>query len=155
MEQLLADVAAFRAAMGLPIGDKPRLPHQIDHRLHVGLLQEELDELNQAAQSNDLVETFDGLLDLIYVACGTILDLGLGELAQTGWNEVQRSNMSKTVTSEAEGVISQNGYYLKGITSELLPVGNRWVLRRSSDGKVLKPYTYSAPDLATILPEPL
>lgn len=58
-----------------------------------GFLEEELNELGEAVEKQDLVAVFDALLDLVYVAKGTALLLGLPWDA--GWAEVHRSNMDK------------------------------------------------------------
>lgn len=56
-------------------------------------MQEELDEFTAAMERGDDVEMFDALLDLAYVVFGTAHLLGYPW--QTGWDEVQRSNMEK------------------------------------------------------------
>jgi len=57
------------------------------------LLQEELDEFKQACHQADLEAQADALVDLVYVALGTVAILGLPwrEL----WDDVHRANMSK------------------------------------------------------------
>jgi len=56
-------------------------------------LQEELDEFKQACQSQDLALQADALIDLVYVAKGTAVMLGLPW--ETLWDDVQRANMEK------------------------------------------------------------
>lgn len=56
-------------------------------------LGEELHELSEAIDQRDPVAVFDALLDLVYVAKGTALLLGLPW--EAGWAEVHRSNMDK------------------------------------------------------------
>jgi predicted HAD superfamily Cof-like phosphohydrolase len=68
----------------------------------IAFLQEELDELRAAAAANDLAGQADALVDLVYVAKGTALMLGLPweEL----WTVVQRANMAKTRGTTKRGV---------------------------------------------------
>lgn len=59
------------------------------------------------AAQPDMVETADGLCDLIYVALGAAVEFGI-DLAPL-WEEVHRSNMTKT-----PGVAREDGKILKG-----------------------------------------
>ena len=56
-------------------------------------LREELDEFEIAIADRDAPAMFDALIDLVYVALGTAQLCGFPW--QDGWDEVQRSNMSK------------------------------------------------------------
>jgi predicted HAD superfamily Cof-like phosphohydrolase len=56
-------------------------------------LQEELDEFKRAVDSQDLEEQVDALVDLVYVAKGTALMLGVDW--DRHWEEVHRANLSK------------------------------------------------------------
>ena len=89
--------------------------------LYVSLIDEELAEVKEGIANNDRVEILDGLIDTIYVAIGALNSLGVD--AMGAWTEVQRSNMSK--------VDPESGKLLK----------------RESDGKILKHSGYSVPVL--------
>jgi predicted HAD superfamily Cof-like phosphohydrolase len=93
--------------------------------LRVSLIQEELDEYQEAAEAHDLVGIADALSDLMYVVLGTYVAHGLQDVAEPLFAEVHRSNMSK---------LDANGE----------------VLYRS-DGKVLKSTLWRPPDLKAIL----
>lgn len=90
--------------------------------LYFSLVREEVIELNEAFKKNDVVEIADACADIIWVVEGLCHSLGIP--LQQVWDEVARSNMSKTV----------NGKLIK-----------------REDGKVLKPDTYSPPDIEKIL----
>lgn len=117
---IFKDQAAFIAAMGQGKGT----PH--DPVLYMDLIVEEFRETDSAFEAlmiddtpENLAELIDGCIDLIYVTAGLLNSLGVdGEAA---WAEVHRSNMSK-----------------------MAPDGT--VLRRQ-DGKILKPDTFSPPNL--------
>lgn len=69
-------------------------PHISKHmQIRIDHLQEELDETIQAVAENDLTEVIDGLLDLIYIAAGTLNMCGVN--SQMHWDEIQRANISK------------------------------------------------------------
>lgn len=91
--------------------------------LYYQLIVEEFWELKQAFQNNDLVEIADACADLKWVIEG--LEHSLNIPQQEVWDEVARSNLSK---------ISSSGKVIK-----------------REDGKVLKPDTYSPPDIKTII----
>lgn len=59
----------------------------------VRFLKEELEELEDAMLNHDLAEQVDALVDLVYVAKGTALMLGVDWSAH--WDEVQRANLAK------------------------------------------------------------
>ncbi len=101
----------------------PSFPEQNVRDLRVRLLQEEFDEYLEAENENDLVEIADALADMVVIIHGTAIRYGIP--LDEVFAEVHRSNMSKV---SADGT----------------------VLRRE-DGKILKPDTYSPPDIASIL----
>lgn len=90
---LESKVTEFREAFNLPINSKPTQLSTYDTALHMSLLKEEFKELVVAVNRDDLVETFDALLDICYVAYGMGVHMGLP--MEKGMNEVQASNMSK------------------------------------------------------------
>lgn len=88
------DVAEFHERFGLLIsGGSPRLLDLELFRFRLKFLHEELDEFTDAHLRGDLVEAADGLIDLVYVALGTAVMMGLPW--QALWDEVHRANMKK------------------------------------------------------------
>ena len=90
--------------------------------MYMDLVKEEFYELAEAARNFDIVETADACADLIWVIEGMCHTLGIP--LQKVWDEVARSNASKTVDGK---------------------------LIKRNDGKVLKPDTYSPPDIKAVL----
>lgn len=90
--------------------------------LYYDLVKEEFYELTVAVKNFDIVETADACADLIWVIEGLCHTLGIP--LQKVWDEVARSNFSKTVDGK---------------------------LIKREDGKVLKPDTYSPPDIKSII----
>lgn len=86
--------------------------------LYVNLINEEFEELKAA--NGDKVEQLDALIDILVVAIGALHSLGVD--SEGAWQEVICSNMSKVD-----------------------PVTGKVIKRE--DGKVLKPATYSPPNL--------
>lgn len=101
------DVLRFHQKLGLPVADRPTVIPEKDMRDRLSFIREELDELilstdylyslgtgaSNTETCNALGEIFDALLDLVYVAMGTALQLGLPW--QQGWDMVQDANMQK------------------------------------------------------------
>lgn len=148
----LNDVAKFHDTFSLPIEEKPLIPHEKRCELRVSLLQEELDELKEAIEDNDLVEVADALCDLQYVLSGAILEFGLASDFKTLFDEVQRSNMSKTCKTMEEAVETQQ-FYLnkKGTKSFIEEKDGEFLVYREGDKKVLKSVKYSPADLKSII----
>ena len=88
--------------------------------LYANLVKEEIQEFWNGIENKDDIETLDGVADTIWVLVGYAHSRGWNIIG--AFDEVARSNMSKVD---------------KG-TGKLL---------KRADGKVLKPDTYSPPDL--------
>ena len=95
-------------------------------KLYLKLISEESNELIQAVEQNDKVETLDALLDLIVVTIGAIHSLGAD--GEGGWKEVMSTNFAK-IDKETGKV------------------------RKREDGKVLKPAGWVAPNLKPFVKE--
>jgi predicted HAD superfamily Cof-like phosphohydrolase len=148
----LNDVAKFHDTFSLPIEERPIIPHAKRCELRVSLLQEELNELQEAIHDNDIVEIADALCDLQYVLSGAILEFGLATDFKSLFDEVQRSNMSKTCKTMDEALATQK-YYLdsKGTTSFIEEKEGEFLVYRKEDKKVLKSINYSPADLKSII----
>lgn len=94
------------------------------YNLYYNLIQEEVQELTDAFNADDKVEVLDAILDIIVVATGMAYSAGFD--IEGGWDEVIRSNMSK--------VDPETGKVLK-----------------RDDGKVLKPSSFSPPNLTPFI----
>ena len=86
------------------------------------------DELVKSMIEGDLVGVADGIADVLYVVIGTAIAYGIN--IQEVFNEVHRSNLSKTVWNE-----------------EL----QRYTIEKDEFGKGIKPPTYSPAALAPIV----
>lgn len=123
LDRALHDVAHFHNVFGQPIVDKPALPSIERRELRERLLQEEFTEYMQASANDDIVEVADAIADIIYVLLGTALEYGIpiGRV----FAEVHRSNMAKMFS---DGTV-----------------------RRRDDGKILKPESWTPPDIRGVL----
>lgn len=120
-----SDVEAFHRVAGVTVGDlaAPAIPDKETCKLRLRLIDEELAELSDALLGcRDLTEAADAIADLLYVAFGTAVTLGIDIGAV--WDAVHLSNMAK------------------------FPGG---VIRRRVDGKILKPEGWTPPDIAGVL----
>ena len=121
MNVMQEQVLEFHQKFGATVGDTVGLR---DNELRANLITEEAEETVRAILRGDLVETVDGLCDLIYVIYGAAVTFGID--LEPFFNEVHRSNMTK---------LWEDGK-------------PRY---RESDHKVLKPLTYSKPDIKGLL----
>ena len=97
-------------------------PEQAD--LYLNLIQEETVEFWNALEASDDIAMLDGICDSIWVMVGYALSRGWD--IKGAYEEVARSNMSKV--DKASGK-----------------------LIKREDGKVLKPESYSPPDLSSFI----
>lgn len=150
----LNQVAEFHRTFKHPIEPKPVIPAANRCALRVALIAEELEELKQAIADNDLVEVADALCDIQYVLSGAVLEFGLGEKFPALFDEVQRSNMSKTCATRAEAEATQAHYRsTKKEESYIVAAEDKFLVYRQSDDKTLKSVNYSPADLRKILEE--
>ena len=115
------------------------------------MLREELRELEEAIAENDLTEVADALADLQYVLSGAVLEFGLGERFAALFEEVHRSNMSKTCKTRAEADETLAHYRSLKQEGRIEASGEAFLVYRTDDGKVLKNVHYSPADLAAQL----
>ena len=154
MEKLdcLNQVAEFHKTFNHPILASPQIPSAERCKLRVALITEELKELVQAIADNNIVEVADALCDIQYVLSGAILEFGLGEKFKALFDEVQRSNMSKTCATPEEAEATRQHYLKKdGTESYIKQSDGHYLVFRSSDNKTLKSVNYSPADLARLL----
>lgn len=148
----LNQVADFHRTFKHPIEPTPIIPSEKRCKLRVELISEELKELQEAIDNNDLVEVADALCDIQYVLSGAVLEFGLGEKFKELFDEVQRSNMSKTCKSLEEAEATMKHYKAKdGVDSYVKQEGDQYLVYRSTDNKTLKSINYSPADLKSIL----
>jgi predicted HAD superfamily Cof-like phosphohydrolase len=111
------DVDTFQAACD-------QEPSESNYKMYLGLIEEEVGELNDAVTDNDLVEQLDALVDILVVTMGAIRAAGWdGEAA---WEEVMKTNFAKIDPTTGK------------------------VIKRE-DGKVLKPEGWVAPQLSQFI----
>ena len=145
-------VAEFHSTFKHPILPSPMIPDESRCRLRVALIAEELKELEVAILERDIVAVADALCDIQYVLSGAVLEFGLGDKFKALFDEVQRSNMSKACTSEAEAKKTVEFYQKKdGTECVYKKEGDKWLVYRKSDNKTIKSIGYSPADLEGIL----
>ena len=116
-------VGDFMESMDQEVRLYPCFPEEEIQKLRKDLIEEELDEFTYALDNKNLIEVADALTDLLYVVYGAGHAFGI-DLDEC-FKEVHRSNLSK-------------------LGPDFKPI-------KREDGKVLKPDTYSPPDLKTVL----
>ena len=152
MSNYLQSVSEFHETFKAPILESPQIPSKERCDLRINLMQEELNEIKEAIENGDLVEISDGLCDLMYVLCGSILEFGLKDKFNTLFDEVQRSNMSKACNSQQEALATLSHYKQKdGTEGRYEEVNGKYIVYRSADNKVLKSVGYSPASLQDII----
>lgn len=124
MKSNFQDVYDFNVKFDLPRPREPLLLTRDVYLYRRKFLEEELREFETAHLQADWYGCADALIDLVYVALGTAVMMGVPW--QALWNEVHRANMEKIrVSSERD---SKRGHYLD----------------------VVKPPNWRAPDLSSV-----
>ena len=123
MLDIQRDVERFMLAADQPVSRVPKITQSDQENLYMDLIAEEYAELITAMSNKDIIESADAIADLIWVAIGLASTIGIP--FDQVWNEVKRSNDSKTV--------------------------NGTLMKNPETGKVMKPPTFSEPDLDPVL----
>ena len=149
------EVEIFNSTFGKPNNYEPTVP--ADNKLTnfvVDFIKEETEELAEAIENGDIVEVLDAICDLLYVAVGNAaMVFGVKDKLMDAYAEVQASNMSKSCATleEAEETIAVRSEQHGPCHTE--QVGDRWVVYRTSDDKVMKSVNYFAPNLKQFFTE--
>lgn len=148
----LNQVAQFHRTFKHPVLDTPQIPSKERCALRVSLIAEELKELEQAIADEDLVEVADALCDIQYVLSGAVLEFGLGDKFKALFDEVQRSNMSKSCATKEEAQATVD-YYSQARDTPCYyeEADGVYLVYREADRKTLKSIKYSPADLNSIL----
>lgn len=100
------DVVEFHDKFGLNPGGPIDLLKNIDPEMlnfRYQFLVEECDEFFTAVAENDPAGALDAMIDLVYVAMGNAILMGVTpQLWQRAWDEVQRANMNKVRAEKPE-----------------------------------------------------
>ena len=117
MTDVFKDIDTFATACDQP-------PNESNYKMYLGLIDEEVGELEEAVMADDRVEQLDALVDILVVTMGAIRAGGFD--GEGAWKEVMDTNFAK--------IDSDTGK-----------------VRKREDGKVLKPEGWKAPELAKFI----
>lgn len=142
-------VQEFNKTFGKPNNFTPTIPEKKEWMFVYDFIMEELQEYKEACEKGDIVEILDALCDITYVSLGngTLLH-GLKGKIWKAYEEVQASNMSKSCETEGEAaatVIKRTEE--QGEPCHFEKVGDRYVVYRTRDRKVMKSIMYFKPNL--------
>lgn len=123
MRRAVEQIHQFMTTFGQQTQALPNLPSRAIKNLRKKLVLEEAGEFADAVDAGDLVAIADAIGDLLYVVLGSAIAYGIDP--EPIFEEVYRSNMTKK-----------------------WPDGT---VHRDEGGKVIKPSTYSPPNLGPII----
>jgi predicted HAD superfamily Cof-like phosphohydrolase len=104
-------VGTFMKTFGQEVKTKPSFSTDKINKLRVDLINEELNELQEAMKNNDLLEVADALTDILYVTYGAGHAFGID--LDKCFSEVQNSNMSK-LDENGKPIYNNAGKVMKG-----------------------------------------
>jgi len=104
-------VGLFMKTFGQEVKTKPSLSTEKINNLRISLINEEVEEFEEAIKNNDLKEVVDALTDILYVTYGAGHAFGIN--LDKCFDEVQRSNMSK-LGEDGKPIYNDAGKVMKG-----------------------------------------
>ena len=143
------EVQEFNDTFGKPNNYEPIIGEKKEWQFVYDFILEELEEYKEACEKGDIVGILDALCDITYVSLGNgALLHGLKGKVWEAYQEVQASNMSKSCATieEAKETVKVRSEE-KGHPCQWEQIGDRYVVYRSSDRKVMKSINYFAPNL--------
>ena len=149
------EVQEFNDTMGKPNNYKPTVGSKDEWMFVYNFILEELEEYKEACEKGDIVGILDALCDITYVSLGngTLLH-GLKGKIWEAYQEVQASNMSKSCATQKEAVETVRvRFEEKKHKCHWEKVGDRYVVYRTRDNKVMKSINYFRPNLRQFFTE--
>ena len=143
------EVEEFNRTFGKPNNYEPTIPEKKEWQFVYDFVLEELEEYRQACENGDIVEVLDALCDIAYVSFGngTMLH-GLKDKIWPAYQEVQESNMSKSCLTKKEAMETVTlRTKEQAEPCHFEQVGDRFVVYRTRDRKVMKSIDYFRPNL--------
>ena len=143
------EVEQFNATFGKPNNYEPTIPEKKEWQFVYDFVLEELEEYRQACETGNIVEVLDALCDIAYVSLGngTMLH-GLKDKIWPAYCEVQASNLSKACSTEEEAQATvELRSTEQGEACHYEKCGDKYIVYRSRDKKVMKNINYFRPDL--------
>ena len=104
-------VGLFMKTFGQEVKTTSSLSSEKINNLRISLINEELEEFEEAIKNNDLKEVADALTDILYVTYGAGHAFGIN--LDKCFDEVQRSNMSK-LGEDGKPIYNEFGKVMKG-----------------------------------------
>jgi len=127
-------------------------PERVSFR--VGLIKEELKELEDAIRDNNNKEIIDALSDILYVTYGMGIEMGID--LDKSFDIVHNSNMTKFCKTEQEAIdtvrwYKENESRYDSVSYKKSPDGKHWVIYNKSNDKALKSINYTPANFNTML----
>lgn len=149
-------VTVWLDRLGIEKPSQPTFMSPTEKELHINLVQEEVAELLTAVQNDDMTEICDGLFDSLWVITqiGMLHGININQVIHEG----MKSNMSKFCTSEQEAIDTVEAYH-NGVHPDKMGVsisvyyeqkGDKWIVYRLKDDKVMKSINFKQPDFSQI-----
>ena len=149
------EVEEFNDTYGHPNNYEPIIPEKKEWMFVYDFIKEELEEYKEACEKGDIVGVLDALCDITYVSLGngTMLHGLKGHICKA-YQEVQESNMSKACKNEEEAILTRSEReFEQDEPCHYEQVGDKWVVYRTRDRKVLKSVDYFKPNLKQFFDE--
>lgn len=124
-------------------------------KAQINLIKEELEELEEAVEFNQPIETLDGIADLL------VTSIGFAQMLETQdyvvWealDKVADNNLEKRIWTEEEMSKTLEKYSVLGIevVFDFDQVSGSWMCKRKDTQKVLKPEGFRPVQLKVFVP---
>ena len=149
------EVEEFNSLMNKPNNYEPTIPEKKEWEFVYDFVLKAREEYREACERGDSVEILDALCDITYVSLGngTMLH-SLKDKIWPAYQEVQASNLSKACSNEEEAQATvEKRSKEQGEACHYEKVGDKYIVYRTRDRKVMKNINYFRPDLKQFFTE--
>ena len=148
MAKEIEQVLEFHKVFEHPIGDIAKALSIKRGLQRHSYMKEELQEFHDAVEAEDVVEQVDACLDIIYLALGTLVELGLSDKYEALFANIQASNISKVCLSMESAIRTAEAH---DQPTTIKPIGSYWKVSDANTNKIVKSETYFKPNLKEII----
>lgn len=151
-------VLEFNKSFGVNYSSEPNreiFQNKDDLNYRFNLVKEEFEELKEACDNEDFVETVDALADILYVVYGFFGAIGVD--ADKAFDIVHKSNMSKLCSSEDEAKKTVQSYLddpQKRYTTPTYRLSNdkkNFIVYNKETSKILKNVNYFPTEFSSVI----
>jgi hypothetical protein len=141
----------FHYRYNVPVLHSPGVPTGDRVKARFSLMQKALAAFMGATGERDTEAALLALCELQYAVSGTIFEFGMHQIFDEAFTRVHEANMNKAYKEETVKIATEAYYEDLGVEVVTVDSGEFFKTFRKSDGELLAPVFWQAPELKSLL----